>query len=91
MSVIHHYMPPEVWAERRPAAVVRNESKTSLLVSNERRFATPNHHGHLRVIEDRGWWYVEDVRTGRRSERQMWAGGAELVKWQLALRNLVNE
>lgn len=49
------------------------------------------HHSHLAVVEDRGWWYVEDTRTGARSERQIWPGGAELLKWQLALRNLINE
>lgn len=52
---------------------------------------TRDHHSHYEVIEDRGWWYVEDTRTGARSERQIWRGGAELLKWQLALRNLINE
>ena len=61
------------------------------LVNNEPRFATPDHHSHLQVIEDHGWYYVRDKRTGARSQPEMWEGGAELVKWQLALRNLINE
>lgn len=43
------------------------------------------------VVEEGGWFYVEDPRTGNRSRRMTTRQEAEMALHSLRIRNLVNE